>query len=230
MAAMSAGAIAKGLAQQVILTAVFIALLFAPAGTLAWPAGWAFLIVFALCSQAMGLWLLRTDPELLERRMASPLDQAQTPRDRLIVTAILVVVALWVAFMGLDGGRLQLSPTPFWAKALGVALIIAAFWGWTLVMAANRYAATTIGVMAGQQLADRGPYAVVRHPMYALVPLLIVGGALITGSLWSLVFLIPAGALLAARTLGEEAVLMDGLPGYRAYAAKVRWRLVPWVW
>lgn len=227
---MTAAEMLRGVVSQVILTAVFIALLFGPAGTLAWPPGWAFLVLFAVCSQALGIWLLRTDPELLKRRMASPLGGGQTPRDRAIAAAIFVTVAIWLAFLGLDGGRLRLAPTPFWAKALGVALIIAAFWGWARVLAANRYAAITVGVMAGQEVASTGPYAVVRHPMYALTPLLIIGGGLITGSLWSLAFLVPAEALLAARTLGEEQVLMAGLKGYPAYAAKVRWRLIPWVW
>lgn len=227
---MTAAEMLRGIVSQVILTAVFIALLFGPAGTLAWPPGWAFLVLFAVCSQALGIWLLRTDPELLKRRMASPLGGGQTPRDRAIAAAIFVTVAIWLAFLGLDGGRLHLAPTPFWAKALGVALIIAAFWGWARVLAANRYAAITVGVMAGQEVATGGPYAVVRHPMYALTPLLIIGGGLITGSLWSLAFLVPAEALLAARTLGEEQVLMAGLKGYPAYAAKVRWRLIPWVW
>jgi protein-S-isoprenylcysteine O-methyltransferase Ste14 len=227
---MSAGEIVRGIVSQVILTAVFIGLLFGPAGTLNWPAGWAFLLLFAVCSQGMGLWLLRTDPALLQRRMASPLAQSQTPYDRAIITVILVVVALWVAFMGLDGGRLHLAPTPFWAKALGGALIVLAFLGWTWVLAANRFAAITVGVMPGQQVATRGPYAIVRHPMYALMPLLLIGGPLMTSSLWSLVFLIPAEALLAARTLGEEQLLMRDLAGYAEYAVKVRWRLVPGVW
>jgi protein-S-isoprenylcysteine O-methyltransferase Ste14 len=227
---MTAAEIARGIVSQVILTAVFIVLLFGPAGTLAWAPGWAFLILFAVCSQAMGLWLLRTDPELLKRRMASPLGGGQTRRDRMIAIAIFVVVALWIAFMGFDGGRLHSSPTPFWGKALGVALIIAAFWGWARVLAANHYAAITVGVAPGQTVATGGPYAVVRHPMYAYVLLLLLGAPLLTGSLWALAFIIPAAALMAARALGEEALLMRELAGYPEYAAKVKWRLVPGVW
>jgi protein-S-isoprenylcysteine O-methyltransferase Ste14 len=227
---MTAAEIIRGLVSQVILTAVFIALLFGPAGTFAWAPGWAFLALFAVCSQAMGIWLLRTDPELLKRRMASPLASSQTASDRLIAVAVFLLVALWLACMGLDGGRLHLAPTPLWAKAVGAALIVLAFLGWAWVLAANRYAAITVGVMPGQQVATRGPYAIVRHPMYALVPLLLIGGALMTGSLWSLVFLVPAEALLAARTLGEEQLLMRDLAGYPEYAGKVRWRLAPRVW
>jgi protein-S-isoprenylcysteine O-methyltransferase Ste14 len=226
----SAAEIVRGVVSQVILTLVFIALLFGPAGTLAWAPGWAFLILFAVCSQAMGLWLMRTDPALLKSRMASPLGGGQTTRDRRIAIAIFVLVAVWVAFMGLDGGRLHPSPTPFWGKALGAALIVAAFWGWARVLAANHYAAITVGVVPGQTVASGGPYAVVRHPMYAYVFLLLIGGPMLTGSLWALLFIIPAAALMAARALGEEALLMKDLPGYPEYAAKVKWRLVPWVW
>lgn len=227
---MTAAEIFRGIVAQVILTLVFIALLFGPAGTLAWPPGWAFLILFAVCSQAMGIWLLRTDPELLKRRMTSPLGGGQTARDRGIAIAIFALVALWFAFMGFDGGRLHSSPTPFWGKSLGVALIVAAFWGWVRVLAANHYAAVTIGVVPGQTVATGGPYAVVRHPMYAYVFLLLIGAPLLTGSLWAMLFVIPAGALMAARALGEEALLMRDLPGYPEYAAKVRWRLIPGIW
>lgn len=227
---MTAAEMLRGIVAQMILTTVFIALLFGPAGTLGWAPGWAFLVLFAVCSQAMGIWLLRTDPELLKRRMASPLGGGQKPRDRMIAIAIFALVALWLAFMGFDGGRLHSSPTPLIGKALGALLIIAAFWGWARVLAANHYAAITVGVVPGQTVATGGPYAVVRHPMYALVPLLLIGGGLMTGSLWSLVFLIPAEALLVLRTLGEEAVLLQDLQGYTQYAAKVRWRLIPLIW
>jgi len=75
-----------------------------------------------------------------------------------------------------------------------------------------------------------GPYAVVRHPMYACALLLMVGTPLLLGSLWGLAGLVLFLPLLAARALGEEAVLSAGLPGYRGYAAKVRSRLVPGIW
>jgi protein-S-isoprenylcysteine O-methyltransferase Ste14 len=78
--------------------------------------------------------------------------------------------------------------------------------------------------------AAREPYAVVRHPMYAYVLPFAVGTSLMLGSLWGLLGFIPMLALLAARTLGEEAVMREGLAGYGAYAQKVRYRLVPGVW
>ncbi len=101
------------------------------------------------------------------------------------------------------------------------------------MLRANSFAATTVRVQAerGQTVISTGPYAVVRHPMYGYALLLFGGAPLLLGSLWglaaALAVLLP---LLAVRLLGEEAVLRDGLPGYRDYAARVRYRLVPGVW
>ena len=100
------------------------------------------------------------------------------------------------------------------------------------MLAANSFAASTIEVQVerGQQVISTGPYAVVRHPMYAYTILLILGAPLLLGSLWGLAGLVVLVPLLGARALGEEALLREGLPGYGDYAGKVRFRLVPGVW
>ena len=79
-------------------------------------------------------------------------------------------------------------------------------------------------------MISTGPYAIVRHPMYAVALCFMVGVSLLLGSIWALVGMVVLMPLLALRVLGEEVMLMDGLPGYRDYAAKVRFRLVPGVW
>jgi protein-S-isoprenylcysteine O-methyltransferase Ste14 len=82
----------------------------------------------------------------------------------------------------------------------------------------------------GQIVASNGPYAIVRHPMYSFALLLMIGTPLLLGAWWGLVGSLVAILLLAARTLGEEDVLLKGLPGYREYTKKVRFRLLPWIW
>lgn len=82
----------------------------------------------------------------------------------------------------------------------------------------------------GQTVIRTGPYAIVRHPMYADTVLLLVGVPLLLGSLWGLLGVVVIMPLLALRAVGEEAILMDGLPGYRDYARDVRFRLLPGVW
>jgi protein-S-isoprenylcysteine O-methyltransferase Ste14 len=148
------------------------------------------------------------------------------------MSAILVVFIGWFGFMAVDARRCGWSHTPLWAQALGAALIVGAFYGWVGVLRANSFAAVTVRLQEerGQTVISTGPYAVVRHPMYAYAVLLMIGAPLLLGSLWGLMGVVLLLPLLAARALGEEVMLLDGLPGYREYAAKVRLRLLPGVW
>ena len=222
----------KAVVQNLAFTVLLGVLLFLPAGTLAWPQGWIFLVLFVACSQATGLWLLKTDPALLAERMKSPFSADQRPRDRTIIMVMMVFLCAWLVFMPLDARRFGWSHTPLWAQVIGAVLIVAAFWGWVGVLRANSFASVKVRVQQerGQTVISTGPYAVVRHPMYGYVLLLLVGTPLLLGSLWGLLGVVVVMPLLAARALGEEEVLMDGLPGYRDYAAKVRFRLVPGIW
>lgn len=224
--------LARMIVQNLVFAVVLALLLFVPAGTLAWPQGWIFMILFVGSSEVMGLWLLKTDPDLLAARMQSPMSGEQKLSDRAIVAAVLVVMIVWVVFMPLDAQRLGWSRTPVWAQVLGALLILVAFLGWATVLKANSFASTQIRVQKerGQKVISTGPYAIVRHPMYAYVLPLMIGAPLLLGSLWGLGGLVVVFPLLAARILGEEAMLFEGLPGYREYAEKVRYRLFPGLW
>jgi protein-S-isoprenylcysteine O-methyltransferase Ste14 len=213
--------------------AVFLGvLLFWPAGTLAWPQGWTFIVLFVGWGIAVGVWLLKSDPGLLAARMKSPLSAEQKPADRAVMAAMLVVFLSWLVLMALDAQRFRCSSTSWWAQVLGALLISAANLGWASVLQANSFAAVTIGVQRdrGQRVISSGPYAIVRHPMYSFFLPLMIGTPLLLGSLWGLLGIMFFVPLLAARIAGEEFVLLEGLPGYDEYVAKVRFRLVPGVW
>jgi protein-S-isoprenylcysteine O-methyltransferase Ste14 len=219
--------------RSVLGVILLMLVLFAPAGTMAWPEAWIFLALFIGCSVATGIWLKVTDPDLLAARMKSPLSADQRPRDRIVIAAIMLVFWGWFVVMALDARRFEWSHVPLWIEVLGALMVIGAFYGWITVLRANRFAATNVRVQRerGQTVVSTGPYAVVRHPMYAYAVLLIVGTALLLGSLWGgllgVILLVP---LFGVRAVGEEAVLLDGLAGYRDYTAKVRYRLIPGVW
>jgi protein-S-isoprenylcysteine O-methyltransferase Ste14 len=178
------------------------------------------------------LWLRKADPGLLAERSKSPLSADQKPADRVVIALILLAFCGWLVLMGLDARRFGWSVAPLWTRPVGAALIVAAFLGWVGVLRANSFAAVTVRLQEdrGQRVISSGPYAVVRHPMYAYALLLMIGAPLLLGSPWGLAGLVLFIPLLAARTLGEEAMLMEGLPGYRDYMTKVRFRLVPGVW
>src|ERR1700733_2989326 len=162
-------AMLKAIFQSLALNAFLCLLLFLPAGTLAWPQAWIFLAIFNGCSQAIGVWLLKTNPELLAERMKSPVSADQRPRDRLVFVALGLFLCVWLVFIGLDARRFGWSPAPLWAQAIGAALIVGAFYGWVGVLRANSFAAVTVRLQQdrGPTVISSGPYAVVHHPMYA---------------------------------------------------------------
>ena len=217
--------------QTLLSNLAMAALLFGSAGTVAWPEAWVFLAIFNGCGTAIGLWLRRADPTLLAERMKSPLSGDQRPRDRGIMGAIVLLFAVWLVLCGLDR-RLNWSDLPNWAELLGAVLVCVAFWGWVGVLRANSFAAVTVRVQPerGQTVISSGPYAVVRHPMYGWALLFLAGVPLLLGSAWGLILAPVAAGLLAARVIGEEEVLREGLAGYSDYASRVRFRLVPGVW
>jgi protein-S-isoprenylcysteine O-methyltransferase Ste14 len=193
--------LARMLIQSLIGVAFFAALLFIPAGGWDWPEGWAYLALFSACSLATGAWLWKTDPDLLAARMQSPLSREQKPRDRAIAIAMLIVFCAWVILIALDAHRFQWSQAPLWAQVVGAALIVWSFWGWTRVLRANSFAATTVRVQSEreQYVISTGPYAVVRHPMYAYAIPFSIGTPLMLGSLWGLLGLVPSPASVARR-------------------------------
>lgn len=217
--------------RSLISLAIMCGLLFLPAGTLAWPQAWAFLALFNGCGIVLGLWLRRADPALLEERLNSPLGGAQARRDRAIMAAIVVVCSLWLPLMALDA-RFGWSHVALGWQVVGAVLVALAYAGWGWVLAVNSFASTQIKLQPerGQVAVADGPYAYVRHPMYGFVIPAMIGTSLMLGSLWGLLFIVPSVALMDARARGEEALMMDGLAGYRTYADKVRYRLVPGLW
>ena len=99
-----------------------------------------------------------------------------------------------------------------------------------VVFRENSFASSIIEVGADQKVIDTGPYAVLRHPMYAGALLMFAGVPPALGAWWGLVLLPPIAAILAIRLLDEEKFLVRNLPGYAEYRTKVRYRLLPGVW
>jgi len=82
----------------------------------------------------------------------------------------------------------------------------------------------------GHHLVDTGVYSIVRHPMYLGACLLMIGCALVLGSVFGLLTSLVMICLIVVRIFGEESTLVRGLEGYATYRGKVRYRLLPHVW
>ena len=208
------------------------ALLFLSAGTLDWPAAWIFMAEFVIGGIVVTLWLAWRDPGLLKERMAGPFQKGQVFWDKVFIAFIIVVWFSWLVLMALDAKRWGLSDMPDALKVVGAVLIpVGSFIVW-LTFRENSFAAPVIKIQKerGQHVISTGPYAIVRHPMYAGGTLYLIGMPLLLGSWLGLVVLPLILGALSVRIFIEEATLRRGLPGYGEYARRVRYRLVPGVW
>jgi protein-S-isoprenylcysteine O-methyltransferase Ste14 len=210
--------------------AVTAAVLFFAAGRIDWRPGWDFLVVMGVSTFGIGFWLARRDPSLLAKRLGSPVQKDQAPADKIFMPAALAAFYLWLVVMALDSGRFGWSRVPGWAQALGGLLVIATMALCSLVFRENSFAAPVVKIQAGQTVIATGPYAIVRHPMYAGALPLFVGAPLLLGSWWGLAFA-PLFVLgIGWRAVMEEKTLRIALGGYDDYARQVRYRLAPFVW
>jgi protein-S-isoprenylcysteine O-methyltransferase Ste14 len=223
--------IAKWLLQSLIWVAAMGALLFASAGTLHWPAAWAFLATMAVIALACGWWLAKTDPALLAERMRPPMRDDQPAADKKIVVAFGVASLLWFVVIGLDR-RMHASDLPWALQAVGLGLLLVSTCFIMWVMHENSFAAAVVRVQSerGHHVIDSGPYAWVRHPMYSGAIVFFAGAALLLGSWWGLAMSLLFVVLFAIRAGIEERTLIAGLPDYPEYAARVRYRLLPGLW
>ncbi|WP_028224017.1 methyltransferase family protein [Paraburkholderia ferrariae] len=224
--------IGRMIGMTVLWLALMGALLFGAAGTLAWLAAWLWLAEFAAASLWIGLWLARVDPGLLAERLSPYAARGQSTWDRVFMIAVSVGWCAWLVLIGADAVRFGASHVPLWLRVAGAAAIFLCIYLTRGVFAANRYASPVVAIQRerGHALTDTGPYAHIRHPMYAYALLLIAGTPLMLGSWWGLACVPFMMAAIGWRAVKEERTLAEGLPGYRDYMQRVRYRFLPGVW
>jgi protein-S-isoprenylcysteine O-methyltransferase Ste14 len=213
----------------VVLAVVMGLLLFISAGTVRYWQAWVYLSIFFAASALTTVFLMRTDPALLERRMSGGPTAEKRPIQQVIMLftslgfiALLVVPAL--------DRRLVWSTVPLYGVVVGDALVAVGFYFIFLVYRENTFTSATIEVAADQKVISTGPYAIVRHPMYASGLLYLLGTPLALGSFWGLVPLAGMLPFLIWRLFDEERFLSRNLPGYTEYRTRVRHRLIPRIW
>ena len=208
------------------LVVVLGLLLFVPAGSLHYWQAWVYLTLFALSAGAITRYLMKWDPALLARRMrGGPFAEKKRSQQLIMLVVSLAYVAMFLV-SALDH-RFRWSQVPLVAKMAGDILVVAGFYIEFLVFRENTFASATIEVDKGQAVISTGPYALVRHPMYGGGLLMLLGTPLALGSWWGVLAFLSMVPALIWRLLNEERLLVEELPGYPEYCAKVRWRLIP---
>lgn len=227
-------ALLRGIAARIVQIAFVLVVqalaLFLGAGRLGWAWAWAYLGITLAFLAVNGTLMLRRNPATVAER-GRPGEMRGWDK---------AVSGLWslVAFLavplvaGLDARGGWTGPVAVSWHLGGGAAVLAGYElaGWA--MAANAFFSTAVRIQQerGHTLCSTGPYRFVRHPGYVGFSLQTLAVPVLLGSAWALAPAIVAGALMVLRTLLEDRVLQAELPGYREYAARVRWRLVPGLW
>lgn len=216
---------------QLLVSVFLIAVLVLwPAGTLAYAGGWSLIALFGLGGLVIILWLARVSPSLLRERMSSPVQKGQARWDQIWLGVFIAVFCGWLAFMGWDAARTGFHAVPVWLQVVGGLGVIVDYLGTAWTFRENAFAAPVVKLQEHQKVIDTGPYAIVRHPMYTSAIFLFLGIPLLLGSWPGLIVGFAFILALAWRSVHEERTLRTGLAGYDAYAARVRYRLIPGVW
>ena len=220
----------KRILQVFGMILVMDTILFGAAGRFDWLGAWILSLFFGVFLLVFVTWTMRHSPDLLAER--SRMAGTVKPWDKVIMAIYTVLLFAMLIVAGLDAGRSHWSAVPVIWQAIGFVGLIPAggliWWATSVNRFLSRWA--RIQEDRSQYVVSSGPYQFVRHPMYAAIFPFVVSIPLALGSWWAL---IPGGlicVLFVLRTALEDRMLQDELPGYREYAAHVRYRLLPGVW
>ena len=212
--------------RLIVAIPVLFALFFLPAGTFAYWEAWVYLAILLIPMLLVLIYLLKNDPDLLERRMRIREREAE---QKLIVKLSIFYFLLAFLLPGFDQ-RFGWSNVPVAAVIFADILVLLGYGLFFLVMRENSYASRIIEVEQEQKVIQSGPYAIVRHPMYSGISLMYVLSPLALGSYWAIIPALLIIPILVARIRNEETVLVRELKGYPEYMQKTRYRLIPGIW
>ena len=221
----------KALKRTVIVRFFLIMLIlgfvfFLSAGTMKYSEAWAYLFTISMPMLIFGIYMFRHNPKFLERRMKT---EEKRKEQKLIQKVAVLPFLLVYLLPGLDK-RFGWSDLPFSITLLGLALVLLGYLMILYVFITNSYASRVVEVEKGQRVITTGPYALVRHPMYVGVIFFYGATPIALGSYGALVPSLLIIPILVFRIKDEEKELLENLAGYREYAQKVKYRLVPYVW
>lgn len=201
-------------------------MIFLPAGTLHYEAGWLFMGLLFVPMFMAGLVMFAKSPELLASRL--DVKEKQATQKGVVGFSGLVFLAGFV-LAGLDF-RFGWSHMPLPVTIVASVLFLLAYGLYAEVLRENAYLSRTIKVEAGQKVVDTGLYGVVRHPMYMATLLLFTAMPVVLGSWYALIPFAFYPVIIVIRLKDEERLLARELAGYEAYQKKVKYRLIPFVW
>jgi protein-S-isoprenylcysteine O-methyltransferase Ste14 len=222
----------KYLVGSLITYLLIPVVLFISGWDLGWWQGWLYSAMIVVAGIGPRLWAEKRHPGLLAERVKFGKAQDVKSWDKVLAPLMAVSLSFPLFIVaGLDHRFGGSTVFPTWLNILGFILILLGytFAGWAMVE--NRFFSTIVRVQTdrGHRVCDSGPYRIVRHPGYAGNILALPGIVLALGSVWTIIPVIIALIIAVIRTALEDKTLQEELQGYRDYARRVRYRLIPGV-
>ena len=216
----------SALTKLIVGLSCIAALLFAPAGTFAFPGAWRLIALLFIPMFIIGIIFYIWAPSTLERRMHAK--EERTKQKGVVALSGLLFLACFI-LAGLDF-RFGWSAIPCWALIASCSVFLLSYGMYAEVMRENEWLSRSIEVAEGQKVVSTGLYGVVRHPMYTATIGMFLTMPIILGSWWAFLVMIPYVPVIMSRIKDEEILLLNELEGYSEYTNKVRWRLIPYIW
>jgi protein-S-isoprenylcysteine O-methyltransferase Ste14 len=219
------------LKKTVAVRFVFVLLIFGlmffwPAGTFRYWQAWTYIAILFILMLGAFAYLIKKDPELLERRMRTK----EKERRQKTISAAAGLVYLGVYLLPGFDRRHGWSSVPVFVVIAADILVLAGYGLFVRVLKENRFASRIVEVEDKQEVIMTGPYALVRHPMYLAIMIMYIFTPLALGSFWAVLPALSLIFVLVARIQNEEQLLLEELAGYTEYRRRVKFRLIPGIW
>ena len=223
---MDKGLLVRALMKFSLGVVILGLLLFVPAGSFRFWQGWLLMGVLFVPMLIAGFVMLFRNPELLRKRLNAK-EEEKEQKTVVAFSGLLFIAAFVVAGLNWRFGWLVL---PGWVVWVAAALFLGSYFLYAEVLRENTFLSRTIEVQEGQKVIDTGLYGIVRHPMYMATNILFLTMPLVLASPISFLIMLLYLPLIAKRIRNEEAVLEQGLEGYRDYKRRVRYKVIPFIW
>ena len=216
----------KALTKYLLGVIVLGVLLFLPAGSFHYWQGWLLMGILFVPMFVAGIVMMAKNPELLRKRLNAKEKEAEQ-KSVVAMSGLLFIIAFVLA--GLNW-RFDWWVAPDWVVWVSAALFLASYLLYAEVMRENTYLSRTVEIQDNQKVIDTGLYGIVRHPMYMATTVMFLTMPLVLGSPISFLIILGYIPMIVKRISNEEAVLEQGLKGYKDYKKNVRYKIIPFLW
>ena len=212
--------------NRLLSLAIIGLLLFLPAGSFSYWQGWLLMGILFVPMFCAGLVMMARNPDLLRKRLNAR-EEEKEQKTVVKLSGLLFIAAFVIA--GLNW-RFGWCVFPNWAVWVSAGLFLICYLLYAEVLRENTFLSRTIEVQENQKVIDTGLYGIVRHPMYMATTVLFLAMPLVLASPISFAVMLLYIPLIAKRIKNEEAVLEEGLEGYKEYKLRVKYKVLPFIW